>query len=223
MDEAVLISAGLVATPPPKGKRVGIVTGGGGLGVMAADECIEQGLLVPELNPETTSKLRQMLPPWWVPGNPVDLVAGIGYASPRQVITVLIESKNIDSLIFIGMGWVHGSADIAKLSPLKDKIDMNKMMEHQKAGDLRYCRKIRDMIYNYQFPIILVGTQIRRAIDKKFGSLVELLQSEVMLYPSIEDAVRFLSAFTKYELWKARVGANGIRPVGPQCPAPEGK
>ena len=38
---------------------------------------------------------------------------------------------------------------------------------------------------------------------KNFGSLVELLLSEVMLYPAIEDAIKFLSSFTHYQLWKA--------------------
>ncbi len=206
MEEAIMISAGLVATPAPKGKRVGILTGGGGMGVMAADECLERGLEVPALSPATSSKLSAMLPPWWAPGNPVDLVAGIGYAGPKEVIPVLIESKDFDSLLLIGIGWVHGMPDLSTLSPLASKFDFKKMTEERKAGDLRYCRKIRDLIYNNNYPIILVSTHARRAIDKNFGSLSELLLDGVMLYPALEDAIKFLSAFTHYQLWKAGKG-----------------
>jgi len=203
MEEAVMVSAGLVATPSPKGKRVGILTGGGGLGVMAADECLEQDLEVPALSPQTSSELGLILPPWWAPGNPVDLVAGIGYAGPKEVIPILIDSQDFDSLILIGLGWVHGMPDLSKLSPLASKFDFQKMTEDRKTGDLKYCRKIRDLIQKNNYPIILVSTHARRAIDKNFGSLIELLLNEVMLYPSIESAVRFLSLFTKYQQWKS--------------------
>jgi len=204
MEEAIYLSAAFVGTPYPKGKRVGIISGGGGPGVIAADECIEQGLTVPGLSEETISRLKPKLPPWWVPGNPVDLVAGIGYAGPREVIPILIESKDVDSLILIGIGWVHGTPDISQLSPLADRFDLKKMMEERKAGDLRYCRKIRDMMRNYDFPVIMVSTHITRAIDRNYGSLVELLQDEIMLYPSIEKAVRALAGLTHYYLWRAR-------------------
>jgi len=208
MADAIAISAGLVATPAPKGKRVGILTGGGGMGVMSADYCTEQGLEVAQLSQETIEKLKKILPPWWAPGNPVDLVAGIGYAGPREVMPILIESGDIDSLLLIGIGWVHTTpGNLKEISPLKNIIDIDKMTEERKKGDLRYCRKIREFIQTYNFPIIPVSTVIKQAFIRRLESLMELLLSEVMVYPDIEQAIRALSAITSYHLWRrAQIG-----------------
>jgi len=203
MNEAVIISAGLVASPIPKGKRVGILTSGGGLGVIAADYCKEHNLELAQLSEKTIEQLKKILPPWWVPGNPVDLVAGIGYAGPKQILPILIESQELDSVILIGVGWVHTMADMSELSPLKDRLNFKKIMEERKAGDLRYCRKLRELIQQYNFPILLVSTSAQRALDRNLESLIELLLNEIMLYPSIEQAVKVLSAITGYYLWRA--------------------
>ena len=47
---------------PPKGRRVGIISVGGGFCVLAADECISAGLTVPELPEEVKSQLRKFNP-----------------------------------------------------------------------------------------------------------------------------------------------------------------
>jgi len=61
--------------PLPKGRRIGIVTAGGGWGVMAADECVSLGMEMARLPDETIKRLDAFLPAWWNRGNPVDLVA----------------------------------------------------------------------------------------------------------------------------------------------------
>ena len=44
------VASALIRQPLPKGKRVGIVTAGGGFGVVAADACRSLGLEVPTLS-----------------------------------------------------------------------------------------------------------------------------------------------------------------------------
>ena len=63
--------------PLPQGKRVAILTGGGGWGVLAADACMEVGLDVITLPEEIIEELDGFLPAWWSRSNPVDLVAGL--------------------------------------------------------------------------------------------------------------------------------------------------
>ena len=64
-----------------RGRRVAIVTNGGGSGVIAADACESNGLVVPELTDATMARLRPLLPPEASVGNPVDMIAS---ASARQ-------------------------------------------------------------------------------------------------------------------------------------------
>ncbi len=54
----------------PKGDRIGIITDGGGAGVMASDAVARFGLRMADLSEETLKFLRERFPPHAVPGNP---------------------------------------------------------------------------------------------------------------------------------------------------------
>lgn len=67
--------------PPLKRARVGIVTNGGGAGVLAIDQLMDcQGELA-ALSPTTIERLNAVLPPTWSHANPVDI---IGDAPPER-------------------------------------------------------------------------------------------------------------------------------------------
>ena len=104
IEEAGIIATSFINRPLPRGKRVGIVTGGGGLGVIASDACSELGLEVVKLSSETLEKIGKLMPAWWVPGNPVDLVAGLNFATVMPIINILMKSGEVDAvmLLFIG-------------------------------------------------------------------------------------------------------------------------
>ncbi len=59
--------------PIPRGNRIAIVTLSGGAGVMATDASLESGLELAPLEPETLVKIKEKLPPWANPGNPLDV------------------------------------------------------------------------------------------------------------------------------------------------------
>jgi len=56
-----------------EGNRVLIVTNAGGIGVMTADLCNQEGLDVPDLPEEPKERLKKLLPPYYSLSNPVDL------------------------------------------------------------------------------------------------------------------------------------------------------
>jgi acyl-CoA synthetase (NDP forming) len=99
--EAGITAASFVNRPLPRGRRVGIVTGGGGLGVVAADACTEFGLEVPALSPATLDSIQALLPDYFVPGNPVDLVAGLNLTVVKPIIETVMNSGEVDSVMFI--------------------------------------------------------------------------------------------------------------------------
>jgi acyl-CoA synthetase (NDP forming) len=51
IEEMVDMAAALATQPLPKGRRVGVVTLGGGWGVLAADFCAKAGLIIEDLSP----------------------------------------------------------------------------------------------------------------------------------------------------------------------------
>lgn len=62
---------------PVQGKRVLIITDGGGVGISIADACEEAGLRVPELSETAVRKLKEKLPAFASVRNPVDLTGSV--------------------------------------------------------------------------------------------------------------------------------------------------
>jgi acyl-CoA synthetase (NDP forming) len=67
------IAKGLSWQPLPRGRKVSILTGSGGIGAELADLCLEHGLEVPEFSPQLQAALRPYLPTYASVQNPVDL------------------------------------------------------------------------------------------------------------------------------------------------------
>ena len=76
--EAVDLASSLAYLPLPKGRRVAVVTNGGGAGVLMADEVARNGLTLAELSPELIAAVDELLPSFWSRRNPLDMVATAG-------------------------------------------------------------------------------------------------------------------------------------------------
>ncbi len=99
--EAGVGAASFMNRPLPRGRRVGIITGGGGLGVLAADMCTDYGLEVSALSEGLLAEVKKHLPPYFVPGNPIDLVAGLNLQVIIPVVEAVMTSGEVDSVLFI--------------------------------------------------------------------------------------------------------------------------
>ena len=95
----------LTGQPPAMGNRIGIVTNGGGLGVLLSDACEDNGLVIPKLSQKTYKKIDKILPDLINPNNPVDLSAEAGFYMYDAATSVLLEDPNIDGVI---VASVHG-------------------------------------------------------------------------------------------------------------------
>jgi acetyltransferase len=81
-----------------RGRRVGIISGSGGHGVMMADKCESLGLSVPEITGVTREKLQRYLPTFGSARNPVDLTAQAGRDTSMLVncLRAVADDENID-------------------------------------------------------------------------------------------------------------------------------
>ncbi len=101
--ELMNVSAAMTHLPIPKSNRVGIMTLGGGWGVVAADECEDAGLVLPTLSPAIIQDLDQHLPDFWNRANPIDVV---GERNPElyiHVIEALSKWDEVDAVIALGV------------------------------------------------------------------------------------------------------------------------
>jgi acetyl coenzyme A synthetase (ADP forming)-like protein len=87
--------------PLPAGRRVAIVSNGGGPAILAADACEAAGLEVPELSHATQAELRTFVSPDAGVRNPVDLVASANATVYGRALDVLLKDAGIDALLVI--------------------------------------------------------------------------------------------------------------------------
>jgi acyl-CoA synthetase (NDP forming) len=87
--------------PAPAGKRVAIITNGGGPGILCADACEAEGLIVPPLGEEVVAGLRQFLPAQASVRNPIDMIAAASAEDYRRVIQTVAASDDLDAIVVI--------------------------------------------------------------------------------------------------------------------------
>jgi acetyl coenzyme A synthetase (ADP forming)-like protein len=94
-------AAALLANQPlPAGRRVGILTNGGGPGILAADACEADGLVVPPIPEDVRAALAAFLPVDAATTNPVDTIDA-DPASFRRAIETLAAWDGIDALVLL--------------------------------------------------------------------------------------------------------------------------
>jgi acetyl coenzyme A synthetase (ADP forming)-like protein len=111
LEELIDAAALLSSQPLPRGRRVGVITNAGGLGILCADACAAAGLELPELSEETRASLQPFLPEDASLGNPIDLLGSATAATFETVIPPLLEDKRLDALIVLFVPPVVAGAD----------------------------------------------------------------------------------------------------------------
>lgn len=110
----------LVMLPRPKGKRVGIATTSGALGVIATDLVVEAGLELAAFAPATIERMRSILPDWLEPANPFDFWIGIDVKGPRAAheigLSAVFADPNVDLVLCTLLA--PGNADFAEFGEL---------------------------------------------------------------------------------------------------------
>ncbi len=91
----------LANQPRPKGNRVAILTNGGGPGILCADACEADGLVVPQVPDDIKARLAEFLPAEAGLNNPVDMIAAAPGDSYGRALKILAEWDGIDAVIIL--------------------------------------------------------------------------------------------------------------------------
>jgi acyl-CoA synthetase (NDP forming) len=141
-EELCDVAVALLNQPLPRGKRVGILTMGGGFGVVTAEACEKEGLQIGALEAQTIEKLNALLPPRWSHGNPVDLV-GMKMMGENKTLaachSLLLADINIDAVISLlppmmpppGAGVIF-SAEQIKVMQTENQKQLDTLMQQVK-------------------------------------------------------------------------------------------
>ena len=91
----------IFAQTRPQGKKIGIITNGGGLGVLTTDAVEEEELEIAGLSEQTKKDIKKILPSYGNVANPLDLVADASVESYRKVIEIFMRDPGIDIMVII--------------------------------------------------------------------------------------------------------------------------
>jgi acetyl coenzyme A synthetase (ADP forming)-like protein len=174
LEELVDVAGLLSSQPLPRGRRVGVLTNAGGLGILCADACDAAGLELPDLTQETRDALGDVLPREGSLANPIDMLGSATGATYERAIPPLLADPRLDALIVLFVPpVVAGAPEVAGAI--------------RRAVDAAHADK----------PVLAV-------VMSAEGTPLELLESDVASFPYPESAARALGLAAERAEWLRR-------------------
>jgi acetyltransferase len=116
LDELFAAAETLGRVRPFAGKRLAILTNGGGIGVLAVDRLADLGGTLAEISSDTMKRLDAALPPIWSRANPVDIAGDADGERYAAAFEVLLEDRQNDAVLVMNVPTALASAQAAAKS-----------------------------------------------------------------------------------------------------------
>ncbi len=167
--------AKIFSLPPPAGPRIGILTNGGGNGVLAADAVEAEGLQLASFSPKSIAALKSMLPAYTTARNPLDIVGDADAARYEKALSIMLKDPGVDLLVVI-------------------------VLFQTAALDSSVVNVLVRAAQQKNKPIVVVSTggeytELHRRILDGYG---------IPTYPSPTSAMRAVSRFLQYAKYRCR-------------------
>ncbi len=186
-DEILPVAEGLGLLQKSRGKRVAVISDGGGQATIASDRLAEAGLELAELSEATRQKLRDVLFPQASTVNPVD-VAGSSDANPSLLaicMEIVAADDNVDSVFLVGMFGGYST----------------RFAESLLGDEMRGAEAMVDLSKATTKPLVICSLYA----PIKPPALRRLHEAGLPIYASIEHSVRVLSALGERGQYLAQV------------------
>ena len=177
LGELIEVVALLSCQPHPLGNRVAVVTNAGGAGVLAADACADNGLLLADLSEQTLARLRELLPGSAEISNPVDTSAAVSEEAFRGCLEAVAADDGVDAVISVAAPTAL--ADLGRAMAAADLAKPHSAALLDQEADVR----------------LLPSSRTRQGLD---------LINAVPCYAYPESAARALGRTARYGIWRDR-------------------
>jgi acetyltransferase len=205
VDEMFNVGAALVHQPLPRGKRVGIITDGGGWGVLGADACVSAGLSVAQLPEETIKELDSLLPSWWSRGNPVDLAAGVFGENVMKAIEVMLRCATIDGLMLLNLSPLLPSGLVLVSS---EAPNLRESLEAFTNSLAEVLEQLTLLMAKYSKPIVIAASEFDSGyMDAQLSRMA--VQRGIPWYILPNHAAVVLSRLAQYAEYRGNLSPHG--------------
>ncbi len=92
------------------GRRLAILTNGGGIGVLAVDRLLDLGGTVATLSDKTCKQLDALLPPTWSHENPIDIIGDADAKRYVEALEAVVADANNDAVLVMNVQTALASA-----------------------------------------------------------------------------------------------------------------
>jgi acyl-CoA synthetase (NDP forming) len=201
VQEALDLATALAHLPLPRGRRVAVITNGGGAGVLAADEMARQQLTLLDPPAELLEELDEILPPFWSRRNPFDMVATAGGDVGPRVVEAVTRCPDVDAVVVLSVLGVPNTGDEKRAQAATGDYDDFSPWEQ------RYLDGVAALMAETGKPIVNVpDLPIRRAVytgDHRYAPVV---------VPTPRAAALVLQRMASYGAWRSRHMTTQSRP-----------
>jgi acetyl coenzyme A synthetase (ADP forming)-like protein len=171
MEEMFDVAALLSNQPLPRGRRLVIVTNGGGPGIIAADSAARNGLLLPQPSENMIARLRSVVKRDISFHNPLDTTAGADAEEFRAILQLFADDEGSDAVL---------------------SIFIPPVVEHMQDFEAS-IREVAPRFWNKGKPLLACFLG-QRGFKAKLGSSGKFVPS----YPFPEEAISALSKAAEY-------------------------
>ena len=173
LDELFDAAETLGMLKPFVGKRLAVLTNGGGIGVLAVDRLVDLGGTLAALAAETLQRLDRALPPTWSRANPIDIVGDADAARYGAALEALLADGENDAVLAMNV-------PTAMASPLDAAKKVAEVVQKERTAT--YPPK----------PVLAVWVGEDEAVARVFE------QARIPHYPTEADAVRGFMHLVRY-------------------------
>ncbi len=172
VDELFEYAKAFSGQPIPKDRNIAIITNAGGIGIMATDSSIRNGLRLTRLSDTTKEKMKTVLPPTASINNPIDVVGDSDENRYSVVLKIIMEDPGIDGVICI---WTPT------------------LMAETKT----VAEKIIEIVPNYSKPVM--GCLL--SLENTKEVIQTLWRAKIPYYPFPEIAAKALAMMCNFGDW----------------------
>ena len=206
MDELLDVISAFLHLPPPKGRNMAILTGGGGETVTSADACVDERLNLVPFGQETVERLKEIL---YIPGtilrNPLDY-SGLGFMPGiiGRLIEVVAEDENVDILLVLlftdpallkdmmGTSIAQQFLGAEQFTPAQsDEGVSSDLLKDFIGASMNDLIRMKEEIKKPMVAIVPMAAEDREAALK-------FQEAGIPIYPSFERALKAISKLIEY-------------------------
>ena len=174
----------LYMLPLMKGRKIGVVTGTGGFGIMSVDACQRFGLEVAKLSSPSLERLSALSPSWQDIGNPADIWPATGVAKKGSVFEILemavksfLDDPGVDAVLCI-FGAFRPALEIK--------------FYHQLVEQRAKSHPDKPLVFYFYGPL---ANEVKTKLEKI---------SKTLVFPSPDRAIRALGHLADYSEFRMK-------------------